>query len=283
MQWLNNLKRYAGDVFSAGFDGVDAAAGNTISDPNLKTVSEGIRDFSIEALPGPQKTNLDVNFGEGSIKTAGYLNSQGLLKSGVKNRVQQRVGKLRETVAEKTLGAGARKALGIIGKKAAANAGRAFAGSMASGGLASGPLSVWALADTIDTGLQVATGKGVMDYADKPGENSFEKTGYYRGALADKNTVDERPLGTESILGGKKVIWGGNDYGWQSPESYATIDQTAAAPEPAVMDTSMPEMSATDIQERPFGSESTLGGEPVFWGGDDYGWQSREAFNTIRR
>ena len=223
MSWLDNIKRFAGDVFSAGFDGADAAVGNTITSPNVKTISEGVRDLAIEAIPGDQRTGLDVNVGEGSIKTAGYLNREGPLKVAVKNRTQQRLGKLRETAAEKTLGAGVRKGLGIIGGKAAANAGKVFAGSMASGGLASGLLGAWAVGDTIDTALQVTTGKGVMDYADKPGENSFERTGYYRGALADKNTVDKRPFGTESILDGEPVFWGGNDYGWQSREAFNTI------------------------------------------------------------
>jgi len=32
-----------------------------------------------------------------------------------------------------------------------------------------------------------------------------------------------RAFGTEAVLGGKPVQWGGIDYGWQSPESFSTI------------------------------------------------------------
>jgi GH24 family phage-related lysozyme (muramidase) len=32
-----------------------------------------------------------------------------------------------------------------------------------------------------------------------------------------------RKFGTEAVLGGKPVKWGGKDYGWQSPESYSVI------------------------------------------------------------
>lgn len=33
---------------------------------------------------------------------------------------------------------------------------------------------------------------------------------------------------------------------------------------------------------RKFGTDAVLNGEPVKWGGQDYGWQSQESFNTIQ-
>lgn len=33
-----------------------------------------------------------------------------------------------------------------------------------------------------------------------------------------------RKFGTEAVLNGETVKWGGEDYGWQSPESFATIE-----------------------------------------------------------
>lgn len=228
-----NVSGFVNDVGGAAFDGLDAAAGNTISDPNAKTISEGIRDFAIEAVPGNQRTNLDVDFGEGNIKTVGYLQNEGIGKTAIKNRVQQRVGNLRETAAEKTLNAGVRKAgqalLPAIGKTAAKNLGRVGAG-LAGGPAVAGPLAVWGIVDTVDTGLQVATGKGLMDYQS---EGKFGDSGYYRGSVNDQKIIDERnrresqdatrPFGTEAVLGGKPVMWGGDDYGWQSPESFKNI------------------------------------------------------------
>ena len=34
-----------------------------------------------------------------------------------------------------------------------------------------------------------------------------------------------RKFGTEAVLNGEPVKWGGEDYGWQSPESFATIEE----------------------------------------------------------
>ena len=38
-----------------------------------------------------------------------------------------------------------------------------------------------------------------------------------------------RAFGTDAILGGKPVKWGGMNYGWQSPESFSTITPPAVA------------------------------------------------------
>lgn len=38
-----------------------------------------------------------------------------------------------------------------------------------------------------------------------------------------------RAFGTEAVLNGEPVNWGGTNYGWQSPESFATIEPPAPA------------------------------------------------------
>ena len=107
----------------------------------------------------------------------------------------------------------------------------------AAGGLASGPaapfvstaLGAWGLIDTVDTGLTFATGKGLPWEGD--GKNNFGDSGYYRGPAADNKIIEEkrrrqnetRPFGSDSTLNGKPVKWGGDDYGWQSPESFRNI------------------------------------------------------------
>ena len=39
-----------------------------------------------------------------------------------------------------------------------------------------------------------------------------------------------RAFGTEAVLNGKPVMWGGKSYGWQSPQSFNTIQSPAAVP-----------------------------------------------------
>ena len=41
-----------------------------------------------------------------------------------------------------------------------------------------------------------------------------------------------RAFGTPAVLNGEDVKWGGVDYGWQSPESFSTIEPPALTPEP---------------------------------------------------
>ena len=45
--------------------------------------------------------------------------------------------------------------------------------------------------------------------------------------LANDST---RSFGTEAVLEGKPVMWGGENYGWQSPESFSTITPPAPTP-----------------------------------------------------
>ena len=230
------ISGFVDDVGGATFDGVDAAAGNVISDPNPKTITELGRDLVIEAFPGEQKTSLDIDYGEGNIKTAGYLRDQGPVKTGIKSTVQTRAGDLRDTALEKGANYGVRKAaqalLPALGRSAAKNTLRAAAGGLSSGPaapLVTGALGVWVLVDTVDTGLTVATGKGLSQF--EGDGKSFGDSGYYRGSIADNKIIEEkrrrqnetRPFGSDSTLGGQPVKWGGDDYGWQSPESFKNI------------------------------------------------------------
>jgi len=141
--------------------GLDASVGNVASDPNLKTITEFGRDFAIEALPGDQKTGLDSSYGEGTLKKAGQLANKGLLQAGVHANTQKQAGRVRENVAE--------KAGGVAGRRLAKAGARWAAGTTASGGTLALPLGIWAAADTIDTGVQLVTGKGVLEHARNPG------------------------------------------------------------------------------------------------------------------
>ena len=42
-----------------------------------------------------------------------------------------------------------------------------------------------------------------------------------------------RQFGTEAVLEGNPVKWGGVDYGWQSPESFSSIQPPAPTPQPS--------------------------------------------------
>lgn len=46
-----------------------------------------------------------------------------------------------------------------------------------------------------------------------------------------------RPVGSRAVLNGKPVVWGGDNYGWQSPASFSKIPQqpAAAASRPGVL------------------------------------------------
>lgn len=49
--------------------------------------------------------------------------------------------------------------------------------------------------------------------------------------------VASRPVGSKAVLNGKPVVWGGDNYGWQSPASFSKIPQqpAAAASRPGVL------------------------------------------------
>ena len=157
-----------GRLFGATSSGLDAAVGNVVSDPSIKNGLGLIRDVAIETLPGDQRTNLDVNYGEGAIKAGTSLRDRGLLDTGVHRNVQSQAGNLRETAAEKGLGAGLRKAGGVFGKRIPAMIGKFTTGTAASGGALALPLSIWAAGDVLDTAAEAITGRGILDHAENP-------------------------------------------------------------------------------------------------------------------
>ena len=103
---------------------LDAAVGNVASNPDFNNTMGLIRDVAIETLPGDQRTNLDVNYGEGAIKTGASVRDRGLIDTGIHRNVQHQAGRMRETAAEKGLGAGLRKAGAVFGRRVPAMVGR---------------------------------------------------------------------------------------------------------------------------------------------------------------
>ena len=154
--------------FNASLSGLDASIGNLASDPSAKNIFGTARDVLIETLPGDQRTNLDVNFGEGTVKTGASLRDRGLVDTSIHRNVQSRAGNLRETVAEKGLGHGLRKAGAVFGNRIPAMIGKVTAGTAASGGAAALPLAIWAVGDTLDTAAEAITGRGILDHAQNP-------------------------------------------------------------------------------------------------------------------
>ena len=166
---FKEITPHAVDGFRAAGSGLDASVGNIVSDPNFKTITEFGRDFVIEALPGDQRTGLDQSYGEGMIKTGVGLRDTGLINTGIKRHTQKHAGNLRETAAEKTLGAGLRKAGSVFAKRIPAMASKVAAGTAGSAGALAIPMGIWAAADTLDTAVQAATGRTILDHANDPG------------------------------------------------------------------------------------------------------------------
>ena len=169
-----------GRLFGAAGTGLDAAVGNVATDPSIQNGLGLIRDVAIETLPGDQRTNLDVNYGEGTVKTGTSLRDRGLLDTGVHRNVQARAGNLRETAAEKGLGAGLRKAGGVFGRRIPAMIGKVTAGTAASGGALALPLGIWAVGDTLDTAAEAITGRGILDHAENPNRISTARRREFR-------------------------------------------------------------------------------------------------------
>jgi len=169
-----------GRLFGASASGLDAAVGNVVSDPSVKNVAGLVRDVAIETLPGDQRTNLDVNYGEGTVKTGKSLRDRGLLDTGVHRNVQARAGNLRETAVEKGLGAGLRKAGAVFGRRIPAMVGKFTTGTAASGGALALPLGIWAIGDTLDTAAEAITGRGILDHAENPNRISTARRREFR-------------------------------------------------------------------------------------------------------
>ena len=152
----------------AGLTGLDAAVGNVATDPSPKNLFGLGRDVLIETLPGDQRTNLDVNYGEGVIKAGASVRDRGIVDTGIHRNVQSQAGNLRETVAEKGLGAGLRKAGGVFGRRIPAMIGKFTTATAGSGGALAIPMGIWAAGDVLDTAAEAITGRGILDHAQNP-------------------------------------------------------------------------------------------------------------------
>ena len=164
------------DFFRRGISavgtGLDAAVGNVISDPSVKNTAGLVRDIAIETLPGDQRTNLDVKMGEGTVKIGTSIRDRGLVDTGIHRNTQHQAGRVRESVAEKGLGAGLRKAGSVFGKRIPAMLGKVVSGTAASGGALALPMGIWAAGDVLDTAAEAITGRGIIDHAQNPGRIS---------------------------------------------------------------------------------------------------------------
>lgn len=170
------LARYSG----AGLSGLDASVGNIASDPSAKNAFGLARDVLIETLPGDQRTNLDVNYGEGLVKTGTSVRDRGIVDTGIHRNVQKQAGNMRETLAEKGLGAGLRKAGGVFGKRIPAMIGKFTAGTAGSGGALAIPMGIWAAGDVLDTAAEAITGRGIADHAQNPNRISTANRQQFR-------------------------------------------------------------------------------------------------------
>ena len=148
--------------------GISAGFGDILTDPSAKNVGGFVRDVAIETLPGDQRTNLDVNFGEGTIKAGTSLRDRGLVDTSIHRHTQSRIGNMRETAAEKGLGAGLRKAGAVFGKRIPAMVSKVTTGTAASGGALALPMGIWAAGDVLDTAAEAITGRGIISHAENP-------------------------------------------------------------------------------------------------------------------
>ena len=130
-----------------------------------------VRDVAIESLPGDQRVSLDnpvFGTGERAVTAAKGLTGGNLVGAGVRNNANVQAGRVRETLAEKGLGAGIRKAGTAIAARIPSVAGRIAAGSSASAGILAPVMSAWGAYDLADVGVEAATGKSIGDWAQNP-------------------------------------------------------------------------------------------------------------------
>ena len=160
------VQRMAGSLFS----GVDAASGNTITDPNPGNVLSAARDLIIEALPGDQKTNLDNPFSgqESIVKKGSHLRKGDLASTAVHTNTARQVGRAREKSMEglrnRVISNIARRAPGIIA--------RTGTGTAASGGIAAPALTAWGAYDLGDAISEGVTGQPLSHHVNQGWQNS---------------------------------------------------------------------------------------------------------------
>ena len=95
------------------------------------------------------------------------------------------------------------------------------------------------------TWASIPTREGVSAYG-QPTPHSTEELGSFYDSRVKAltpppapikpmtSTDENRPFGTEAILNGQPVFWGGKDYLWQQPESFKTITPPAPTPQPGI-------------------------------------------------
>jgi hypothetical protein len=81
----------------------------------------------------------------------------------------------------------------------------------------------------------------------------LNRAGIGRGGSSSSST-NERPIGTQAVLGGKPVYWGGNDYGWQQLSGGGT-SATLNALNPASTSQDKTLVSISDPAERAYQTE----------------------------
>jgi len=151
-------------------NGLDSAVANVGTDPSARNLSTLVRDVGIESLPGNQRVSIDNPYGgrESVIKKLDSLSKGDIALTASQTNTAKQAGRVRETIAEKGLGAGLRKAGTVLAQRLPATASKIAAGSAASGGILAPALAIWGAGDVADTAVQAITGRGILDHAQAP-------------------------------------------------------------------------------------------------------------------
>ena len=164
-------------------------------------------------------------------------------------------------------------------------ASRFAAGSGGSGGLATPLMAGWAAYDVADGLTEGITGKGLSKRMEEGTdqamvdayERRFGTQAPERGAVPkDAPLPAQQPVknwSTERIDTARQLVERAATRHGVKNDNTSVPTAEISAPSPA------PEPQQP---QRNFGQEAVLNGK-VKWGGNDYGWQSEESFNTIEK
>ena len=196
------LLRKAGELFSGAGqkDVLNSAAGANAQKSGLDRAITVARDVVSGIHPSLAVLDDAVNLGQ---RTGNFVRGNG-------NPAENAIGAAQSLAAAS---APALKAAGLVGSAGVVGTGAAFVG----------PTMVLAkpTTDLMHSG-EFAKRKttDAEEYRAAMGHN-------YAGVPPEPQLPDSpeqvRPFGSEATLHGKPVRWGGNNYGWQSPESFATL------------------------------------------------------------
>ena len=195
-------------------------------------------------------------------------------------------GAAREFGQTYAIGAVADKGIRMAGqqvmKRLPGIASRFAAGSGGSGGLATPLMAGWAAYDVADGLTEGITGKGLSKRMEEGTdqavvdayERRFGTPAPERGAVPkDAPLPAQQPVknwSTERIDTARQLVERAATRHGVKNDSTSVPTAEISAPEP-------------QQPERNFGQEAVLNGKKVKWGGNDYGWQSEESFNTIEK